>query len=65
VINGFEVVFSRRCVPPSRFIRADRYEIKPPNGITTTEEEIVFYRGDNIVERESVYDVKEIREVTS
>jgi hypothetical protein len=61
--QSYEIVFSRRCVPPSRIIKADRYEIQPPNGITNVEDEIVFYRGDFVVDRESVYDVKEIRVV--
>jgi hypothetical protein len=52
----FEIVFTKRCFPPSRFIKADRYEIRG--------EEVVFiYAESFVVDRESVYDIKKISEV--
>jgi hypothetical protein len=59
-----EIIFSGRRFPPSRIIKADRYEIWPPNGITSNDNQIVFFRDEYVVDRESVYDVKEIRKVT-
>jgi hypothetical protein len=49
-----EIVFTRKCFPTSRIIKADRYEVRG--------EEVVFFQGDFIVNRESVYDVKEVKE---
>lgn len=55
----YEIVFSRRCFPPSRTIKAERYEIRP--SVIGEGDQIVFYSGDYVVGKESVYDVKEIK----
>lgn len=65
-MKQFEIVFSRKCIPQSRIIKADRWEVRPANGITTDTDQIVFINDeyDSVVTRESVYDVKAVHDVT-
>lgn len=61
-MKQYEVVFSRHCVPQSRIVKADRYEIKPSLE-RRGGDEIVFYRDDYVVTRENTNDVKQVKEV--